>query len=278
MYDISKGQLWVMIVCGGLLWLMSLAATGSYDTELIGVVGIILIPALIVFYILGWKRFQNEKTGESKLVSPEAKEKIEAANSKITKLTRKIVIPVMILILGGSALAWFIEEQSYTSEVTSSVEKSPRVISNEEMKKLGIIAPIEHLIPRSGTTTESLIFSEQKFVDLGKTVSNDFTYKSWDPKQTDGKFMKVEFTVENTEKLTQKFDLEFLGLIDDEMRQFPADKVFNCHLEVGEYTVSDQLSYNEFELKPGIPCKFRALIEVAEDVDSGVVGIRYKLR
>ncbi len=278
MYDISKGQLWVMIVCGSLLWLMSLAATGSYDTELIGVIGVILIPALIVFYILGWKRFQNEKTGESKLVSPEAKEKIEAANSKITKLTRKIVIPVMILILGGSALMWFIEEQSYTSEVPSSVENSPRVISNEEMRKLGIVAPIEHLIPRTGTTTESLIFSEQKFVDLGKTVSNDFTYKSWNPKQTDGKFMRVEFTVENTEKLTQKFDLEFLGLIDDEMRQFPVDKVFNCNLEVGEYTVSDQLSYNEFDLKPGIPCKFRALIEVAEDVDSGMIGIRYKLR
>jgi hypothetical protein len=278
MYDISKGQLWVMIVCGGFLWLMSLAAIDSSDTELIGVVGMILVPASIVFYILGWKRFQNEKTGDSKLVSLEAKEKIEATNNKITRLARKIVIPLVIIIIVGYGVAWFMEEQSYTSDVPATTERSPRVISNEEWEKLGLSVLIEHVIPRSGTTTKSLIFSEQKFTDIGKTVSNDFTYKSWNPKKTDGKFMKVEFTVENTEKLTKKFDLEFLGLIDDEKRQFPVDKVFNCHLEVGEYTVSDQLSYNEFELKPGIPCKFRALIEVAEDVDSGVIGIRYKLK
>lgn len=61
MYNISKGQLRVVVIGGAIFWLVSLIEADSYSADWWGIFGAVVTPFLIAFYIIGWRNRHKEQ-------------------------------------------------------------------------------------------------------------------------------------------------------------------------------------------------------------------------
>lgn len=111
MYNISKGQLWVIIIGSIALWLFFVAEAADYTSEWWGGVGSILVPVVTAFYIVGWKRNRSKQELDSSLF-----------NKKIRKVFKWLFITgVVISILLGAGT--YILEEVTDNKFVSSYER-----------------------------------------------------------------------------------------------------------------------------------------------------------
>lgn len=93
MYNISKGQLWVVITGAVLFWLVCIVAVlDDYSPAWWKVTGAVLIPFLLIFYVIGWKRHHKQSVGGAEL------------SANVSRLKRPAIRLVIVLILGAVVL------------------------------------------------------------------------------------------------------------------------------------------------------------------------------
>jgi len=58
-YDISYGQLIAVSVFGGIGWLATIFSMNSYEDNGFATFLLVLIPFVVVFYVIGWRKNNN---------------------------------------------------------------------------------------------------------------------------------------------------------------------------------------------------------------------------
>ena len=97
MYNISRGQMWVIVMGASLFWLFSIAGALDYSPAWWQVTSAILIPFLVIFYVMGWKRHHKQEMFD--------RTKLQSINlaDRISRI-RKVAIWLMLLFVVGGAL------------------------------------------------------------------------------------------------------------------------------------------------------------------------------
>ena len=65
-YNITRGQLITLWVFGFFLWVWSLSDATGWDPSVLGQILCFIIPAVLIFYTIGWRNYQKIKTLNSK--------------------------------------------------------------------------------------------------------------------------------------------------------------------------------------------------------------------
>jgi hypothetical protein len=144
MYAISKGQVWVLIVGAVFLWMFFLAEATSYTSGWWGVLGLIIVPLVVVFYIVGWKAHKTKSGENTKLWNPKA-----------LKFFKWFMVISIVLSIIATALTYFIEESNFDS-YTNSYEKQ------QLDEYVGVIARLPKHADNARTCVSDKVLSDKE--------------------------------------------------------------------------------------------------------------------
>jgi len=99
MYNISRGQLWVIIIGASLFWLFSIAGALDYSPAWWQVTSAILIPFLVIFYVMGWKRHHKQEMFDRTELK-----RINLAD-RISRIRKVAIWLVLLFVVGGTLIS-----------------------------------------------------------------------------------------------------------------------------------------------------------------------------
>ncbi len=251
-YNISKGQLITIWIFGGIGFVV--AALESYYSDFATFL-LVFIPAVLVFYTIGWLNFNKKKIRINLRFKKENND-----YTYFSKRTKVIIMSILILVIG------FFVYNSYLSPVNTT----PQQLQDDkgEIIVLDFNNPI-NIVSESGS---EFLIEAPKVFDLGGKVDNDFGYTAYSYDDTAGKFVAVEFNVIFNGKINAEvFRLMGSAVRDQKERRYSPTRIESCAPTKNYSVLEDKLVI----LKPGIPCEFRMLFEVAPDSESLQVAIEY---
>jgi hypothetical protein len=272
-YDISKGQIITVWLFGIIAWLWALDDASSWDSSGLGSFLSILIPFLLIFYTIGWRK---EKKSDSLLNTIKS---IFSFLKKIIKAYYGFLILVICIIFGLFILNN--SDNDIPNNISSNTQEDgidiKSVNNTQELTDRPLIETVSFATDKVYSGDNSLDFYMSDFINLGSQVTNDFIYKTYSPSPiTSGNYMKAVFYVDNLTKVSRKIKLVSVNLVDDQERVFNKNLVFHCGNPLEEFSSNDYFSFNSIiEIKPGIPCKFSALFETPKDMKGAYIKITY---
>jgi Ca2+/Na+ antiporter len=131
MYNISKGQLWVLILGASLLTFLFLIQILDGDSNGISEVGLFLLPFSVVFYIVGWKNHRRRTDQESNLIGER--------RVKLLRWLKMIILGWIILSLVVTAITYLyyyagdglsFSQQREMGEYIGTMSRLPKHIEN----------------------------------------------------------------------------------------------------------------------------------------------------
>lgn len=194
------------------------------------------------------------------------------------------LVTIVILVSAVFFLSFFI---STTQPTTSNSQTNP---SNLNTSKLDLENGTLYSNPKfteielneQNYQSDNLIMEGLKFNDLGQELNNDFGFTSQYPKQTSGRLIHGSFMITNTSSKNSDLKISKIDLKDSYNRVFSSDLFFECNRTLesasgsGKYNLLLSSFEKTFTLTAHIPCRVDVLFEVAPEVRSGTLLIRYE--
>ena len=127
-------------------------------------------------------------------------------------------------------------------------------------------------------------FSKLSIYKLGSYIDDDFGSSTYNPRKTLGQYIKVIFTAENTSDNNQSLSASRFHIEDQLGRSYLPEILYNCNYSnnsIARHTVRSDWDYvfsAPTRLKPGIPCDWTMLVEVAKDSNEFNLNLSTKPR
>ena len=116
-------------------------------------------------------------------------------------------------------------------------------------------------------------FSKLSIYKLGSYIDDIEGFPTYNPKKTLGQYIKVVFTTENTSNKNKDLSLCSFHIKDQLERSYAPEMLYNCERSFnvadsgGRFGGLNNALPHSQRLKPGIPCNWTLLFEVAKDSD-----------
>lgn len=177
--------------------------------------------------------------------------------------------PVLFWLIGITVVSGFVTAAQVQFDYANT-NKEYVAPTNTQVRKLATVGsdPFEE---------EGVLFELAEITGLGRVVSNDFGYDSWDKKETSGSFSKVVLTLTNKGNVSKAIEIGNLRLRDQDGRNYSVDRYFTCDRPyTGSYSIPlYSYTWTTVTLKPNVPCRVSALFEVSKESQSFYMDISW---
>jgi uncharacterized membrane protein YhaH (DUF805 family) len=232
------------------------------------------------------------------LAKPIVLQKKKTEQASLSTIPKKVFfIPVVITVIGVALFVIIMNESfddsvktpSFSSVITPDAPAEttippvfePSTLQMSSPTKTNDSLPSEPLTKKPEETeiilgsTEVVLddmpirFSELSLHSFGSTVTNDFGYTSYKSASTLGQYIGVAFTINNSFNAQQTIVLSGFQLKDQHGRVYTPERAYGCEGTL----ITNQTAVS---FKPGIPCNWSMLFEVAKDSSSYSLLLKVK--
>lgn len=250
LYNITRGQLLTVIVFGIIGWIFAMDKSDSSRSSDLYDVLVWFIPFVVIFYVIGWRNYHNIVTNIN------ASSIFQRCKLFVKRNLRKIIAIIFISIIADVVLSnW--DKIFYVKSSPSSNVITNKILP-ESFFPVSKVSVLDYFVDED----KGLKFYHFVVSDLGKSIDySESGYVMFPTPITEGKFVKFSFLINSDNKTQTSHRLYQVILIDQNAREYKPMVQKMCDASFSEPHLFDSM----IELKPGIPCKYEALYEVASD-------------